>query len=68
MMVRLKGETIMTYNFDCAWDCPLQDFLSTLAMFNLTLESFIPEGPGGGNPNITVSGSPENIENFKQFL
>ena len=57
----------MTYNFDISWDCPVQDFLSILKQHNLKLESYITNGPGGGNPEITVSGSPENIEKFKQF-
>jgi len=56
----------MTYNFDIAWDCPVQDFLLLIFQHNLTIDQFIPIGPGGGNPNITVSGSLENIEKFKQ--
>jgi hypothetical protein len=57
----------MTYNFDIAYDCPVQDFLSILEQHNLSIESFIPIGPGGGNPNITVTGTQTNIEKFKQF-
>jgi hypothetical protein len=69
MIVLSKGDnTMMYYTFDIAYDCPVQDFLSILAQFNLRLDSFIPEGPGGGNPEITVYGSYENIENLKKFL
>ena len=57
----------MTYNFDISWDCPIQEFFEILDKHNLKLESYITNGPGGGNPEITVSGSPENIEKFKQF-
>ncbi len=66
-----EGEYIMTeqkifdQTFDIAWDCPLGDFLKTLEDFNLTLKSFIAEGPGGGNPCITVSGTPTNLSLFE---
>ena len=55
-----------TYNFDIAWDCPVQDFLLLIYKNNLTIEQFIPIGPGGGNPNITVSGTEFWIEQFKE--
>lgn len=58
----------MTYTFDIAYDCPIQDFLEFLGDHNLKLESFIPHGPGGGNPEITVSGSPESIEKIKKII
>jgi hypothetical protein len=51
----------MTHSFDIDGDCPIQDFLSLLDRFDLKLESWITFGPGGGNPEITVSGTPENI-------
>jgi hypothetical protein len=51
----------MTYTFDIAWDCPIQEFLEILEKYDLKLESWIAFGPGGGNPEITVSGTPENI-------
>ena len=57
----------MTYTFDIAHDCPIQEFLVMFDSFHLQLESWVTIGPGGGNPEITVSGSPENIEKFKQF-
>ena len=56
----------MTYTFDIAWDCPIQDFLSILDQFDLKLESWITFGPGGGNPEITVSGTPENIAKLQK--
>lgn len=56
------------YTFDCAWDCPIQDFLNDLQQYNLTLESYIPYGPGGGNPEITVSGTLENINKFSHQI
>jgi hypothetical protein len=58
----------MTYNFDIAWDCPVRDFLVIIFQYNLTIDQFIPVGPGGGNPNITVTGSKENIEKFKEHF
>ena len=57
----------MTHTFDIAYDCPIQDFLKFLSDYNLKLESHIPFGPGGGNPEVTVSGSPESIEKIKQI-
>lgn len=56
------------YSFDIAWDCPIQDFLELLSEHNLKLESFTPYGPAGGNPEITISGTPSNIEKLKQTL
>lgn len=58
----------MTYTFDIAYDCPIFDFLKLLEDYNLKLESYIAEGPGGGNPEITVSGSPESIEKLQQII
>lgn len=58
----------MTYTFDIAYDCPISDFLKFLTEYNLKLESFIAVGPGGGNPEITVSGSPESIEKIKKII
>lgn len=58
----------MTYTFDIAYDCPISVFLEFLSDHNLKLESFIAHGPGGGNPEITVSGSPESIEKIKQII
>lgn len=58
----------MTYTFDISYDCPIQDFLKFLTEYNLKLESYLPIGPGGGNPEITVSGSPESIEKIKKII
>ena len=58
----------MTHTFDIAYDCSIQEFLSFLSDNNLKLESYIPIGPGGGNPNITVSGSPKSIEQIKKII
>jgi len=58
----------MTYTFDISWDSPIQDFLKLLDDYDLKLESYIAFGPGGGNPEITVSGSPESIEKIENFL
>lgn len=58
----------MTYTFDIAYDCPIQEFLRFLADHDLMLESWITVGPGGGNPEITVSGSPESIEQIKKII
>lgn len=64
----MSTQPIISKSFDIAWDCPLGDFLKTLEDFNLTLKSFIAEGPGGGNPEITVSGTPNNISMFEFHL
>jgi hypothetical protein len=56
----------MTYSFDIAFDCPVQDFLLILQQHNLTIQSFEPIGPGGGNPNITVTGTQTDIKNFQK--
>jgi len=58
----------MTHTFDIAYDCSIQEFLSFLSDYNLKLESYITDGPGGGNPEITVSGSPESIEKIKEII
>ena len=58
----------MNYTFDIAYDCPIFDFLKVLDQYQLKLESWITHGPGGGNPEITVSGSPDNISKLKQIL
>jgi hypothetical protein len=56
------------HTFDIAWDCEIQTFLQFLLDHNLKLEFFIPSGPGGGNPQITVSGPPHQIEEIKAIL
>jgi len=58
----------MTYTFDIAWDWPVYEFLKFLDEYNLKLESYIADGPGGGNPEITVSGSLENISKVKEIF
>jgi hypothetical protein len=58
----------MTHTFDIAWDCTIQDFLSLLDRLDLKLESWITFGPGGGNPEITVSGSEESIEQIRENI
>jgi hypothetical protein len=58
----------MTYTFDIAYDCPISDFLELLDQYELKLESWITIGPGGGNPEITVSGSPESIEKIQKII
>ena len=55
----------MTHTFDIAYNCPVYDFLALLTEYDLKLESFIADGPAGGNPEITVSGSPESIARLK---
>ena len=57
----------MTYDFDIAYDCPVQELFVLLDSFDLKIESWESIGPGGGNPNIEISGTPENIEQFKEF-
>ena len=57
----------MIYTFDIAYDCPLSDFLELLDKYELKLESYIAIGPGGGNPEITVSSTPSQIQKLKEF-
>jgi len=57
----------MTYSFDISYDCPLDEFLKLLDTYNLKLESWITEGPGGGNPEITVSGDKSDINRLDNF-
>ena len=56
------------HTFDCSHECSISDFLTILNDFDLKLESSIPMGPAGGNPEITVSGTETLIESFKQYL
>jgi hypothetical protein len=58
----------MTYTFDIAYDCPISDFLELLDEYKLKLESWITILHGGGNPEITVSGSPESIEKIQKII
>ena len=55
----------MNFTFDIAWDCPIGDFLKAIKDHGLTLVSFIPIGPGGGNPEITLTGDFQDIQDFK---
>lgn len=57
----------MTYTFDIAYDCPIQEFLVMLDSFDLKLDSWVTIGPGGGNPEVTISGTEENIAQFDAF-
>ena len=63
-----KNITKINYNFDLPSDISITDFLTILNDFHLTLISSIPIGPGGGNPNITISATPTSITAFKHFL
>lgn len=58
----------MTYTFDIAYDCSIHGFLKLLDQYSLKLESWITDGPGGGNPQITVSGSEKNISDLKEII
>ena len=54
-----------TITLDIAWDCPLGDFLTDLEEFNGVLTSFIADGPGGGNPELTLTfQDPESARAF----
>lgn len=52
----------MTHTFDISHESTITDFFSFLEKYNLSLDSFIINGPAGGNPEITVSGNSENIQ------
>jgi hypothetical protein len=58
----------MIYTFDVAYNCPISDFFLLLETHNLKLESFTSIGPAGGNPEVTVSGSEESIEQIKKNI
>ena len=63
----MPNSTQTTHTFDISYDCPTQTFLQFLQDFNLKLESFNPTGPGGGNPEITVSGSFDQIQKIINY-
>ena len=51
--------------FDVAWDCPMGEFLERLEEYNGNIESFVANGPGGGNPAlILVFPSTEMAQGF----
>lgn len=58
----------MTYTFDLSYECPLSDFLELLDTYDLKLESYVAIGPAGGNPEITVSATQENIDKLEKFI
>jgi hypothetical protein len=64
----MTNSTQTTHTFDIAWDCEIQTFLQFLQDHDLKLESFNPTGPGGGNPEITVSGPEHQIEEIKAIF
>ena len=54
--------TITTHDMDIAWDYyDTPEFHADLAKYNLTHTLLELEGPGGGNPNITLTGTIENL-------
>ena len=56
---------ITTTDLDIAWDYyDTPEFHSTLNKHNCTHTLLELEGPGGGNPNITLTGTLENLTNL----
>jgi len=46
---------MITINVDVGHDLSIGEFLDTLERYNGKLVSYIAEGPGGGNPNLTLT-------------
>jgi len=46
---------MITINTDIGHDLSIGEFLDTLERYNGKLVSYIAEGPGGGNPNLTLA-------------
>lgn len=57
-----------THTFDISYECQIQEFLELLDNYGLKLESWITHGPGGGNPEITVSGTEIQIQKLQSEL
>jgi hypothetical protein len=55
-----------TINIDIAHDCPVSVLFSALDKYSGQIIDFIPIGPGGGNPNLTLSFPNETLAN--QYL
>ena len=55
------------HTFDMAWDCPVGEFLMILDKYGLMIKNYIANGPGGGNPCITVTGTIKQINNFTEW-
>ena len=55
----MKNEMIIDLDF--AWDFALGDFMIELNEFNINIEKFIGDGPGGGNPNIFLRGNRDDL-------
>jgi 16S rRNA G527 N7-methylase RsmG len=54
-LIKIEKETNMTrIEMDIAYDCPIGDILEWLEKYEAKIESFIAEGPGGGNPALIL--------------
>lgn len=56
----------ITLDFDLDPDMTIGAFNKLLADYGFTLSYYNPFGPGGGNPEITLT--TENLSNIKHFL
>jgi hypothetical protein len=55
-LIKIEKETNMTtIEIDIAYDILLGDFLEDLEQYQGQIESFIANGPGGGNPCLTIA-------------
>lgn len=58
----------MSYEFDIAWDFDFNQMIFYINIFNLNIEKYTKIGPGGGNQNFTVSGNPDNVNQFIKYI
>jgi hypothetical protein len=42
------------HDYDVAHDCTIGEFLDALEKYGATMTSFVANGPGGGNPCVTL--------------
>ena len=64
-----RGMQMFTEEFDFNFELGLGEFLETLEKYRATIVKFVPIGPGGGNPAVTLSfETPEDFDSFNQFM
>ena len=58
--------TLHTLQLDIAGDIGLNEILNDFYTNNISILTFLPNGPAGGNPVLTLSTT--DINNFKSYL